>query len=1006
MARRSTIVIAVMAFFAFLAVPLAQADTGDVIEPQHEPPTGADGFQAGTCYENRVGEAPPGPFCSPQTPGLFFTQAGGHPPVGFDQYIVRHQTVVPGAVEPLIEDPADPLPFEDRVLKTERVDLPPGFTVSPEATPKCSMADFEATGEIPGSGGKVGRIPACPKNTVVGRDEVWLVVNTENAVPAPSPPFPPGSFLPKGAVVQPNPAQGTLVDVYNLEPKPGEPARLGFVIAFSRVIELETEVAWESDFHESFAIHLPPPSRPFSTLKSRLLAYGQTGDGTHVTLPTTCFDPNQWSHLYSTWFRGESWGEPNPTFPNGSTPWEAKLPPGAETTGCDKVPFDPTVEVDPGTDAVDSPSPATVTTKLPFDPAREGGEVRVNAKGETEGVSQSHVRKGEITLPKGMGLNPSGAQGLVACSDEAFRKGVRDYNNACPGDSIIGTVEVDSPPLAAPLKGNVYVGTQKSRDPQSGEEFRILLETKNENEGIAARLIGQVKADPATGQLTAVLNDKLVGQFAGELPEGLPQVPFESIQVHFDGSRQVLTSPPICTAEGTSHFEPWARLGENKPVNSAVTLTRNPHGGNCPKTMAERRFAPSYSAKSDSTKAGAYSPFRVHIGRSDGEQELKVVNVTLPKGLTGKLAGIPYCSEAAISAAVANAGKAEQANSSCSSQSQIGTVSTESGTGASPLKLGGKAFLAGPYRAAPLSMVTITPAVAGPFDLGTVVVRVALEVNPETAQITAASDTIPDVFGGVKLDLRAIDVNVDRAKFMLNPTNCAAQATTGTIHGGGGDPANPAAFSSYGVSAPFQATDCSKLGFKPKLHTRLYGPVKRAKNPRIRAILEAREGDANVSRTALTLPHSLFLDQSHIRTVCTRVQLAAHECPKASVYGHAEAKTPLLDRKLKGPVYLVSSNHKLPDLLADLRGQVNIQLHGVISSKRGGIKTVFNPVPDVPVKKFILNMSGGKKSLLVNSRNLCSKKQTSVLNIKAQNGKKVKKNRLPLKVTACGKKKK
>jgi len=1003
MARRFLIATAVMALAMFVA-PLAQADTGDVIEPQHEPPTAADGFQAGTCYENQVEEDPAKAFCSPETSGLFFTQAGGHPPVGFDQYIVRHETVVPGVIEPLIEDPSDPLPFEDRVLKTERVDLPPGFTVSPEAAPKCSTADFEAIGEIPGSGGKLGRIPNCPKDTVVGRDEVWLVVNTANAVPAP-PPAPPGTFLPKGFVIKPNTAQGTLVDVYNLEPKPGEPARLGFVIAFSRVIELETEVAWESDFHESFAIHLPPPSVPFSTLKSRLLAYGQTGDGTHVTLPTTCYDPNEWSHLYSTWFRGDSAGEPNPTFPHGSTPWEAKLPPGAETTGCDQVPFDPGVQVGPGTNAVDSPSPATVTTTLPFDPAKEGGEVRVNGAGETEGISQSHVRKAEVALPKGMGLNPAGAEGLVACSDAQFKKGVRTYSNECPAASDIGAVEVEAPPLAEPLIGDVYVGEQKSSNPESGDLFRILIEAKSETEGIDARLVGRVKANKTTGDLTAVVTDQLTGEFAGQLPEGLPQVPFEEIRLHLDGSKQVLTSPPVCSSEGTSKFEPWARPGTNVDVKSTVTLTTDPGGGSCPTTMAGRKFAPGYSAKSNSTKAGAYSPFRVRITRTDGQQELKLVDVTLPKGLTGKLAGIPYCSEAAIVAAAASTGKAELANPSCSSASRIGGTSTETGSGANPLKIGGNAYLAGPYKGAPLSMVAITPAVAGPFDLGVVVVRVALNVNPQTAQINAVSDAIPDVFGGAKLDIRLIDVNVDRSQFMLNPTNCAAQATSGTIKGGGGDPTNAAAWSSYAVSAPFQATKCNKLAFKPKLFTRLSGPTKRAKNPRIRAILEARKGDANVARTALTMPHSLFLDQSHIKTICTRPQLASLTCPKGSVYGQAEAKSPLLDKKLKGPVYLVASDDPLPNLVADLRGQVRIQLRGVISSKRGGLKTVFPSVPDVPVKKFILNMKGGKKSLLVNSENLCGKKQKAVLNIKGQNGKKVKKNKYRLNISSCGKKK-
>ncbi|MFL5342773.1 MAG: hypothetical protein ACJ8F7_21785, partial [Gemmataceae bacterium] len=578
----------------------------------------------------------------------------------------------------------------------------------------------------------------------------------------------------------------------------------------------------------------------------------------------------------------------------------------------------------------------------------------MNGKGETEGISQSHVRKAEITLPRGMGLNPSGAQGLVACTDQAFRKGERNYNNACPNESIIGTVEVDSPPLAETLKGNVYLGTQNSRNPESGEEFRILLEAKSEHEGIDARLIGMVKANAKTGQLTAVLNDKLIGQFAGELPEGLPQVPFESIRVHFSDSRQVLTSSPICTTEGTSHFEPWARPGENKPVNSTVTLTKDPSGGDCPKTMAERKFTPTYKANTSSTKAGSYSPFHVLITRKDGEQELKVVDVTLPKGLTGNLSGIPYCPEDVIAAAAGKSGLEEIGKPSCPDSSFLGSAETISGTGNSPLKLGGNVYLAGPYKGAPLSLVTTTPAVAGPFDLGVVVVRVALNVNPETAQINAVSDAIPDVFGGVKLDLRSIDINISREKFMLNPTNCAAQATTGAIRGGGADPTNPALFSSYAINDPFQATACNKLGFKPKLKVKLFGPTKRAKNPRLKAVLTAKKGQANVVRTALTMPHSLFLDQSHIGTVCTRPQLAEHKCPKASVYGKGFAKSPLLSKPLKGKVFLVSSNHKLPDLLVDLRGQVEIYLRGVISSKHGGLKTVFNNVPDVAVSKFVL----------------------------------------------------
>ncbi|HKF83243.1 MAG TPA: hypothetical protein VKB23_09830 [Solirubrobacterales bacterium] len=986
---------------------MAAADTGDVIEPQNEPPTAADGWQSGTCYENQVEEAPETPiptkptdvskpFCSPTTPEIFYTQAGGHPPFGFDQYIVRHQTVVPGVVEPLIEDDdADGLPFEDRTLKTERVDLPPGFTENPQGSPQCSQGDFEKVVII---GGQPRRIPACDPSTIVGREEVWLVVNTANAVPNP---LEPGKFLPKGFVVSPDPAKGTRVAVYNLEPNEGEPARLGFIIAFSKVIELKGDVAWENDFHEYFTIALPAPSVPFSTLKSRLVAFGQSGDGTHITTPTTCFDPNEWPHLYSTWFRGESYGEPNPTFPEGSTAFEGKLPPGVAPSGCDRVPFDPGLDVDPGTNAVDSPADATVTTTLPFDPAKEGGKVRNEGK---EGISQSHVRKAEVVLPKGMGINPSGAQGLVACTDDQFKKGQRVFDNECPAASDIGSVEVVSPPLREPLVGDVYVGTQNSRDPESGDQFRILLEAKSEHEDINARLVGRIVANKTTGDLTAVLNDKLVGQFAGDLPEGLPQVPFESIKVHIDGAKNVLTSPPVCSASGTSRFEPWARPGELKPVTSSVTLSDDPTGGACPKTLAERKFSPFYKAKVNSSKAGAYSPFHVNIARRNGEQELKVVDVTLPKGLTGKLAGIPYCPEEAIAAANGRSGKEEQASPSCSSASQVGTVTTKSGSGNNPLQLGGKAYLAGPYKGAALSLVTITPAVAGPFDLGNVVVRVALNLNPETAQIHAVSDVIPDVFGGVKLDLRAIDLDIDRSQFMLNPTNCYYQETTGNIDGGGADPTDPAAFSSYPVYDPFQAVGCDSLGFKPNLKVQLYGPTKRAKNPRLKATLTARNGDANIGRTALRLPKALFLEQSHIGTVCTRPQLASHTCPKASVYGKAWAQSPLLDKKLQGKVYLVSSDNELPDLLVDLRGQVEIYLRGVISGKGGGLKTVFHEIPDVPVSKFVLNMRGGKKSLLVNSENICKKKQRAFLNMRGWNNKKVKTKKFKLNIVSCGKK--
>lgn len=999
MYRRFLIAVLAMCLGALWMVPvLAQADTGEIIEPQNNPSTSKDGWQAGTCTSDEPTK------CSPSESGLFFKQAGGHPPIGFTQYTIQHEESS-GKVEPAgITIPTSPIkePENDRTIKTLRVDLPPGLTVNPTATPRCSLSDFQ---------NKVGEftVPLCAEGSIVGREEVTLVT-TVAGVPAPSPPFPAGNTLPKGTVIAPSEASGTKVPVYNLQPNSGEPALFGFVVAGKETVFLKTEVSWESDFHEAFTIELPPAAPPVATLTSRLVNFGaeagnqgliKEGNGTYINNPTTCLNPTEAAnvHLYSTWFRAESYGVPNASFPTGSTPIEAKVESSSgeliQQEGCDKVPFNPGIEVDPGTTAVDSPSPALVNTTLKY---LTGGESE---------VQESHLRKAVVTLPSGMGLNPSGSNGLVACTDAQFKKGVRTYNNECPADSKIGSVTIDSPPLAKQLTGSIYVGEQMSSDPTSGEEFRILVEAKEPNEGVDVRLVGHTAANPTTGQLTTTFDEQEVGPLAGKLPEGLPQAPFTSVKLRFDGSRSVLSSPPTCAAaQTTGQMEPWARPGTNTTVTSKFTLSSIPGGGTCPQAMAQRPFAPTYSAKTNSTKAGAYSPFVVDIGRTDGQQELKVVEVKLPKGLTGKLAGIPYCSEAALQAAAASSGKAQQASPSCSSQSQIGVATTVSGTGNTPVTLAGTAYLAGPYKGAPLSMAVITPAVSGPFDLGTVVVRVALNVDPETAQVSAVSDAIPNVFGGVKLDIRSIDVNLNRSKFMVNPTNCSKQATKGTIYGGGGDPTSSAAWSSYPVSSPFQASACNKLGFKPKFFTRLTGPTTRAKNPQLRAILEARGGEANVARTALNLPHSLFLDQSHIRTVCTRVQLAAQDCPKASVYGHAKAKSPLLSNMLKGPVYLVSSEHELPDLVADLRGQVNIQLHGVISSKHGGLKTVFNPLPDVPVTKFILNMEGGKKSLLVNSTNTCKGPQLAVLNIKGQNGKQVKNNKFRLNIAGCGGKKK
>ncbi len=438
---------------------------------------------------------------------------------------------------------------------------------------------------------------------------------------------------------------------------------------------------------------------------------------------------------------------------------------------------------------------------------------------------------------------------------------------------------------------------------------------------------------------------------------------------------------------------------------AAFVLHATPGGGACAATLAARPFAPSFAAGPKSNTAGAYSPLHVSITRGNGQQELKGASITLAPGMIGKLAGIPYCPASNLAAAAGTSGAAQAANSSCPAESEVGTATVQAGTGPTPLSIDGKVFLSGPYHGAPLSLAVVTPATAGPFDLGTVVVRVALFVNPETAQVTALSDPIPDVFGGAQLSIRSVAIDLSKKEFTLNPTSCDKLVTTAILNGGGGNPASQSAWSSFSASVPFQTSNCQALKFRPKLTTRFLGGVNqthRAGHPKLRATLVARPGDANIARATVTLPHSELIDQGHIKTICTRVQLAAQECPKRAIYGHARAESPLLDHALVGPVYLVSSNHTLPDLLADLRGQVEIQLHGVIKSVKGGrIRTTFSPVPDVPVSRFVLTMQGGKKGLLQNSRNLCTHKYFSKLNFLAQNGKHLRKKRLPLGVAGC-----
>ncbi|MEX2447291.1 MAG: hypothetical protein WD404_00935 [Solirubrobacterales bacterium] len=977
-----------MVLGAFFWVPGAAADIigpQDPNDPQVDSP-----WQAGTC---KADPPPPGQ-CSVATPELFYEEAAGHPPKGFTQFIVNEEEVE--LVPPLVS-------YKRPVgsLRTVRVDLPAGLSVNPQATEQCELEPEETPANCSSSApdSKVGVSELTATNPSTGASAVLHA------------------------------------DVYNIVPEEGEPARFGFSIAGSDVF-LEADIEWEGDYHQYFTIHahkieVEVGGEVARVAKNRLTFDGDAGDGTFITTPTTCLGPaspgSPFEQIYSTWLRADSFEEENPSFPHGSNFVESKIPrdpPAFETSpkNCDEIPFDPSISVDPNTSQTDSPAGATVTVDLP--------EIKNPLKDEASKAT-SQVRSAKVTLPVGMGLNPSAANGLVACTDAQFGKGTRNPT-ACPAASRIGSVEVDTPPLPdGSLSGPVYVGRQLSRDPASGELYRIFVAVESARFDISARLLGKVSANPQTGRLTTTFDDAPLGSVP--IP-GLPQVPFKSFRFEFDGGAKApLTSPPTCGPNTTeTRMTPWSSAQGIVPpgeaggpstntsvsASSSFSLTSAPGGGACAKTPAERPFGPSFGAGTDSPQGGAFSPLRMEIARADGNQELKGVDVTLPPGLSAKLAGVEYCPEGALAVAAGKAGLDEAADPSCPGSSHLGSAEIASGSGPSPVRIGGKAYLAGPYKGAPLSLAVVTPATAGPFDLGTVVVRVALFVDPRTARVRAVSDAIPHVYGGALLNIRSVVTRLDRPDFSLNPTNCAPMGFGGALLGGGGNPDDPGAFQAAPVSAPFQAAGCEQLGFKPRLYLRTFGATRRAKNPKLRAVMLARKGDANIGRAAVILPKSIILDQSNISKVCTRVQFAARNCPKNSIYGYASAFSPLLDEPLRGPAYLRSSDNLLPDLVVDLRGQVNIELASRTDSVRGRLRSIFDIVPDVPVSKFVLIVKGGRKGLLINSRNLCPKPKKrskaarrnlrrsmrAIVRLKGQNGKKA--NRKQRLRSNCGKKKK
>jgi hypothetical protein len=587
------------------------------------------------------------------------------------------------------------------------------------------------------------------------------------------------------------------------------------------------------------------------------------------------------------------------------------------------------------------------------------------------------VRKLKLALPDGVTVNPSVGAGLGTCApgQYAAETVLTPTGAGCPDDSKIGAFAVHSPLFPEAVGGSVFLATPNENP--FGSLIAVYLVAKLPSRGVEIKLAGQIVPDPRTGNLVAEF-------------DGLPQLPYTDLDLSFDaGQRAFLITPPAC-GEATSRIEltSWAEDLPPRSFESSSAIETGVGAEPCP--QGPPQFAPRAVSGAVNSNVGSYTPYFIHLGRSDKEQEITSYSLVLPKGVTGKLAGIPPCPDAAIAAARGRSGVAETAEPSCPAASLVGHTNSGYGVGSALTYAPGRIYLAGPYHGAPLSLVTINPATVGPFDLGTIVVRSAFQIDPLTAQLridSRGSDPIPHILDGIPLHLREVRIYIDRPDFTHNPSSCEPSQMESTLTGSGATFADPADDSTASATSRFQLLNCLTLGFRPKMGLRLRGGSRRGAYPELRATFASRgPRDSNLKRIDVTMPHAEFLAQNHIREICTRPQFEAESCPAGSVYGHAVAYTPLLDAPLRGNVYLRSSSHRLPDLVASLRsGSIRIVLEGKIGPAKQGIRTSFDHLPDAPIKRFVLTLNGGKRGLLVNSADICASPPPATVRALGQN---------------------
>jgi len=836
------------------------------------------------------------------------------------------------------------------------VELPPGLFGNPEAFPKCTTLQFGTTFET----------SACPQDSQVGSIDISVggsVTTTYAKEPIYNMPAPGGDVAARFGFyaaaypifinVRVDPESNRLIASVE-----GAASPLILIKAVTRFWGVPADPSHDVERltpEEALRLEGPPGGRP-----------SNLPDVPLMTNPTSCAPDKPFAITV------RSYQLPGQSF--------TKVGPFPQITGCGALTagFNPTAELKPTT------SQGTTGSGLDY-------SLDFPTKGlEFHNLNyDSELKRAEVKLPEGMTVNPSQAEGIGICTEADLAR--ETYNSApnvgCPETSKIGSVIARSPVIDRDANGSLYLA--KPYENPFGSLLALYMVLKVPDRGVLVKMAGKVSLDPDTGQITTVFDD-------------IPELPVASFELHFrEGARAPLVTPTTCGSHtAISNFNPWSDPGSVFAKPNSFEITSGPDRGPCP-TGGLPPFRPGLIAGSINNAAGSFSPFNVRLTRNDNEQEITHFSIKLPPGELGKLAGVPFCSEAAIAAAKArtgiHGGEEELNNPSCPAASQVGTSLGGAGVGQVLVYVPGKIYLAGPYNGSAISIVAITAAKAGPFDLGNVVIREALQINPETGEVfvdATGSDPIPHIIQGVPVRLKDIRAYVDRPDFALNPTDCTKTSTASTLLGAGLDFASEADDRPITVSTPFQVADCAALPFKPKLALKLKGGTRRGSHPSFTAILRGQGlGASGIARTQVTLPRSEFVENAHFKTICTRVQFKAQKvpgagCPAGAVYGKASAVTPLLDEPLSGPVFLRSSEHQLPDLVIALHsGKIDVTLVGRIDSVKGQLRTTFESVPDAPVTSFRLDMQGGKKGLFVNSTNLCAKQYKAKAQFDGQNGK-------------------